>query len=197
MTIPYNRTITNTINALYHMTHVDNLLSILEYGLMAHGNAYQVKDISNHQVNRRRSRCEPIYGYPIHSYVPFYINPKNAMLYALREMQDDIIILVFDKGVIEGRGVLFTDGNASSDETYFSNDLSKLSILLDWRVLRATKWNSFLDGRRKRMAEVLVPNRVGGDRLKKIICNTQATYARLCKICPSGITIEIDHRFYF
>jgi hypothetical protein len=197
MTIPHYHATTNSFNALYHMTHVDNLLSILEYGLMAHGNSYQVKDISNHKVNSRRSRCEPIYNKPIHSYVPFYFNPKNAMLYVRKGIQDDIIILVFDKGLIEERGVLFTDGNASSDETYFSNDLRLLEYLPDWKILNATRWNGFYDGRRKRMAEVLVPNVVGRERLKKIVCNSFATFNRLRQICPSGIKIDVDHKFYF
>ena len=41
---------------LYHMTHIDNLSSILLYGLLPHGNVHQKTDISDRDVNKRRGR---------------------------------------------------------------------------------------------------------------------------------------------
>jgi len=197
MTIAHTVSATFRFTALYHMTHIDNISSIMTNGLLAHGNGYQRVDISDNEVNRRRGRLEPIYQKPIHTYVPFYFNPKNAMLYRRKEIQDDIVILVFDKELIASNGAIFTDGNASSDGTWFSNDLSRLNSLPDWKILTAYRWNGFYDGRRKRMAEVLVPNFVGIDRLKRIVCNSYETSRRLREICPRGVTIEVKHRYYF
>ena len=95
----------NTLNDyqveyLYHMTHIDNLPSILKHGLLAHGNSYQKEDISNREVNSRRSMKDPIYRKPIHNYVPFYFSPRNAMLYYLRDIQNDIVILEIKREVI-------------------------------------------------------------------------------------------------
>ena len=63
------------------MTHINNLDSIIRNGLYPHNNTYKKTDISNVDVNDRRVRLEPIYHKQIHSYVPFYFNPRNAMLY--------------------------------------------------------------------------------------------------------------------
>ena len=52
------------IHYLYHMTHIGNLASILEHGLLSHKKAhkhYQPADISNLEVNARRCVDDPIY----------------------------------------------------------------------------------------------------------------------------------------
>ena len=197
MTVLHNTISTfNNFNALYHMTHRANISSILKHGLLSHGNKYQTKDISDKAVNSRRSRIEPIYGKAIHSYVPFYFNPKNAMLYCRREKQSKIVILVFNASLISYSNAIFTDGNASSDVTQFFNNLGDLNKL-HWSCLKARRWSHHPDGRRTRMAEVLVPNHVGLENLNKIICYSSKTYYKLKESCPSHIRIEIDRSFYF
>jgi hypothetical protein len=187
---------TRTFEALYHMTHIKNLTSILNHGLLGHGNSHQVKDISDNQVNNRRSRVEPIYGKAIHSYVPFYFNPKNAMLYRRKDKQKKIVILVFNKSLVLDNGAVFTDGNAASAGTSFYNNIKDLNKL-NWSCLNDRSWCNHVDGKRTRMAEVLVPNHVGMDRLEKIVCNSHKTYQKLKAICSDRVTIELNHSFYF
>lgn len=110
-----------------HMTHVNNLDSIFEYGLLAHNNPHKKIDISNKEVNLRRNSNEPIYNKSIHDYVPLYFNPRNAMLYKTqKEFGDEIIILAFNRNTILLENSLFTNGNAASDHTLFSNDITEL-----------------------------------------------------------------------
>jgi hypothetical protein len=198
MTIAYNNQNFSKyqIEAFYHMTHIDNISSILKNGLLAHGNGFQKRDISDHAVNDRRSKLERVYWKPVHSYVPFYFNPKNAMLYRRKEMQEDIVILVFSKNLINEQGAIFTDGNASSDATRFFNKLEDLKQL-NWNCLNDRSWYNHNDGRRVRMAEVLVPNCVGVEKLEKIVCCSHKTYARLKQIVPAHIDVELDRKFYF
>jgi len=183
------------INYFYHMTHIDNVASILKHGLLSHTNSFVKQDISNHSVNSRRARREPIYYRSIHSYVPFYFNPKNAMLYARRDMQEDIVILVFDKSIFFEDGAIFTDGNASADATRFfknPNDLDKLN----WDcIFYSEYWNDFVDGKRQRMAELLVPNRVSSSKIAKIICSNSGTKRVLERL--TNIRIEVNPYQYF
>jgi hypothetical protein len=183
-------------NALYHITHIDNISTIFKYGLLAHNNKYQIKDISDNQVNSRRNRIEPIYRKNVHSYVPFYFNPKNAMLYKRKEIQDDIIILAFEKSLIELNGAIFTDGNASSCYSTFYKDIVNLNRL-DWNCLSDWSWCNHPDGKRTRMAEVLVPSHVSIDRLQSVICNSITTYINLLEVCPSDTEIILEQKFYF
>lgn len=185
------------IEYLFHMTHIDNLPSILKHGLHAHGNHHQKVDISDCNVNSRRARNEPIYNRPIHNYVPFYFNPKNHMLSKRRNIQDDIVILVLDRNLILSSGSLFTDGNASSDPTDFSNNLNDLDEL-DWECIYTEGYYSgFSDGPRKRMSEVLVPDFVDVDNIQAILCNNIDTQANIDTISKNTIESIIAQNFYF
>jgi len=183
------------INYFYHMTHIDNVASILKHGLLSHANKLVKQDISNHDVNSRRAKRESMYGRTVHSYVPFYFNSKNAMLYARKDMQKDIVILVFDTSIFFEDGAIFTDGNASNDVTqFFKNpkDLNKLN----WDCLfYAEYWNDFVDGKRQRMAELLVPNRVSSSKIAKIICSNRGTKRVLERL--TNIRIEVNRYEYF
>lgn len=184
------------IKCLFHMTHIDNLPSILQHGLLPHGNRYQIKDISDCDVNSRRARAEPIYHKPIHSYVPFYFNPKNPMLYVRRMLEKDIVMLVVKKELIVQEGALFTDGNASVSSTSFYNDLSKMNKL-DWVCLNDDWWTNHLDGKRTVMAEVLVPDFVGMENIHGIICNNSQTKAKIDTLVHNKIRSLVQTRFYF
>ncbi len=183
------------VEHLYHMTHIDNLPSILKYGLLAHGNGFQQKDISNQEVNDRRSREEPIYGRSLHSYVPFYFNPRNAMLYVQGD-QDNIVILEVRRELILKDGVLFTDGNAASNSTDFYNDLSDLDNL-DWECLRAKYWTEFIDGKRTMMAEVLVPDVVSVDKIEAIACDNSDLQVQVDMLTQGRIPSVIDRSLFF
>lgn len=184
------------IDAIYHMTHIDNVASILEHGLLAHDNGRTQVDISDHCVNALRSKVEPFYGKAIHAYVPFYLNPKNAMLYTRRSLQEDIVIFAFDRTLMLDDKTLFSDGNAASSSTQFYNNLKDLSKL-PWDCLNSNSWNSHEDGKRKRMAEVLVPHCVARQKVQKIFCNSFKSYYQLRALVDSSIEIERNGKFYF
>ena len=98
------------------MTHKDNLPSILRQGLLshnaAHGGGHNARNIADPNVTGIRARkVEPIHGRLINDYVPLYFNPKNAMLYVRKHIQDDIVILGIDPNVILEPQSIFTDGN--------------------------------------------------------------------------------------
>lgn len=186
----------HAIQYLYHMTHIDNLLSILSQGLYAHDNKYQKVDISDCDVNSRRAHTENVYNKPIHSYVPFYFNPKNAMLYKRRSIQNDIVILVLKRDILLSKGSLFTDGNASSDTTSFFNNLDGLSQL-DWGCINDDNWNSHDDGRRTRMAEVLVPDFVDAKNILGIICNNPHTKAKIDALPHNKTASLVSTKLYF
>ncbi len=167
---------------VYHMTHADNLVPIFFTDrLYPHGNPYQVRDISDKDVNDRRKRYDPIFYRPIHSYVPFYFNPKNSMLYKRRGEQDNIVIFAMNIEIVLIEGSIFTDGNASSFSTEFFEDPWDLHKL-DWDCINAETWYDKEDCKRKRMAEVLVPDCVPLNKVEKIICNNEETKSRVEEI---------------
>ncbi len=154
---------------LYHMTHIDNLSSIFEHGLLAHNNSCQKVDISNQSVNARRASIyEPIFNRSLHDYVPFYFNPRNAMLYKTQiEYGRNIVILTFDSEILLQENSLFTMGNAASRSTRYSNDIDKLETF-NWNLIFSRSWNGYPKHvKQAMMSEVLVYKK---QSLKKLMC---------------------------
>lgn len=193
------------INAFYHMTHINNLDSIIKNGLYPHNNIYKKTDISNKDVNDRRVRLEPIYHKQIHSYVPFYFNPRNAMLYRnQKQFGNGIIILQFKNSLINIDKSLITNSNASADSTLFTSNINYLydQNFINLSNLFADSWNnngnSNYQIKQTMMAELLIPNFVGSNHIEKIICmDNQIKRFIDTNINTNGIKVIIDNKKYF
>lgn len=190
--------ILNQINYIYHMTHINNLETILKYGLLSHNNNVVNSRIDNPDVNDRRDFNEPIYHKNLHSYVPFYFNPRNPMLFVNRDKEEEIVILAFDKRLIYSKGAIFTNGNASVRGTKFYNDLNDLDKL-NWECIKSKYWNDFKDGKREIMSEVLIPDKVDIDKLQKIYCYNRDTKLKIEKLLFNypNIAVEINQELFF
>ena len=166
------------IRYLFHLTHRTNVLGIARDGLLSHRTAHERNlplDISNREVNEKRGKTlDKVHDRPLHDYVPLYFRARNPMLSALRGLRDDIVVLYVDRDVIDRPGVVFTDGNAVSAATRFFSEVVDLAQL-DWACLRAYDWTAFEDGRRKRCAEVLVPDRVAPESIRRVVASTDGT----------------------
>lgn len=182
---------------LFHMTHINNLESILSEGLLAKAilkeNRLLKEDISDPLVQNRRDRAEPVHKRSIHDYVPFYLCPRNPMLSKKREIQDKVIILGVSAKALMSLSHLFADGNAASCSTEFSQNETVLVGSLD--VLRAKYWLDFEDGKRRKCAEVLVHSRVDPAFIDLIICNDRNTLAQVNAL--TGIRAVVDKSYYF
>lgn len=166
------------ILCLWHITHKNNVQSILNYGILnnydAHKYAANFIDISDSSVQANRERVEPIFQRKIHSYASLYIKPRNPMMFVRQEIQNNLCLLEVSLKVLNNREFLITDGNAAALNTKFNASIDGLD-LLDWNVLRARYWNDFPDGKRKRCAEILVYPRIMPEFISKIHCCSDQT----------------------
>ena len=160
---------------IYHITHVDNLPSILAAGGLhcdgCVGKAAQnlVSIAYDHIKERRAGRtvpCGP--GGVLADYVPFYFAPRSPMLYTISRGnvpgyaggQSEVIHLVSSaEKVKEAKlGFVFTEGHAVMGFTEFFDDLADLTRI-DWPLMRSKFWNDtdqYPDRKRRRQAEFLV-----------------------------------------
>jgi TPR repeat protein len=184
------------IDALYHITHIDNVEDILNNGILSHTKAHKgfnPEDISMPEAQQYRVKKEPIYNHSIHDYAPLYIQPKNPMLFVLKEKQSDLCILEVDINILRSDKFLFTDGNAASKATKFyksSSDVNKIPI----KVLEADYWNDFEDGKRKRCAEVLIHSSIPTKYINTIHCFNHKTMNKLSYL---NIDTQVSHKMYF
>ncbi len=186
------------INFLYYLVPIDNLISISRNGLLSRNRisgcdiALDIADINVIETRRRKS----FFNHLLLDFVPLYFTPKNPMLYRRREIQDKIAILCLNKNLLLQEGTVFTDGNAASMETRcFRNPMDLES--LDWKCIRAQRWPDFEDGRRKRCAEVLVPDQIPFLHVQKIITQTEDARFRVYETMGEKKKVELQPRWYF
>ena len=170
-----NQNFLDGMSEIFHMTDSNNLKNILLHGLQNHYNTYRQVDISNQEVNARREKVKHIYGHKIHDYVPFYFNPRNAMLYRNRN-NARVIILGLDVRVIKDHqdGFLISNRNASADEAKFSRYLPDLQDLnfINFDDVFSSRWcNNGIannDIKQKMMAEILIDDIVCSRYIRSI-----------------------------
>ncbi|MEH2467821.1 type II toxin-antitoxin system toxin DNA ADP-ribosyl transferase DarT [Nostoc sp.] len=163
---------------IYHITHIDNLSSILQSGeLMSNSRLRQEKtkyfDIAHgHIQDRRGMKSVPCgAGGTLHDYVPFYFAPRSPMLYANHKKTVDkysggqipILHLVSSAEAVDSAGLCFVgaDGHAAMEYTDFFNEIEYLYLdgIIDWEIMEAYYWaDTEEDGdrKRRRQAEFLV-----------------------------------------
>lgn len=211
------------IDFLYHITHLDNMRSIRERGMLSHNAAHQArlaKDISNQGANRRRSNKKP-FGRALHDYVPLFFNHKVPFLSApkVKGIQDSVVILCLDRELLCRDGTIFSDGNGANGPTNFFDDVSHLNRL-NWDIIRPGRNYSWVINRvsgsslttnpdieRIIAAEVLVPDYVPFRDIQRIVVRTGQARRGLENALRQGIIgesgassqvpISIDARMFY
>jgi len=173
---------------IYHITHINNLPSILEAGGLIPNSQLKKQqinylDIAHENIQNRRAKtpvpCSA--GGFLHDYVPFYFAPRSPMLYAIhkgnvagyQEGQNSVIYLVAYVEQIESQGLAFafTDGHAVMAYTSFYDNLEALEHEIDWELMGEKYWaNTPDDPDRKfrRQAEFLVDQFCPWETIKEI-----------------------------
>ncbi len=156
----------------YHLTHIDNIPSIVKCNGLYCTNLKNKYGISHHNVantdiqNRRSEMRVPVgpRGF-IHDYVPFYFASTHKMLLSLLNKkvvdQPYIVFLAVSIEKILRKNVVFTDAAANTKvpPNFYDdpNDLDKLN----WTLIDSTKWKeNSEDESHAKMAEVLIYNHV-------------------------------------
>jgi ssDNA thymidine ADP-ribosyltransferase, DarT len=161
---------------IYHITHVDNLASILRSGGLVSTSrrlreAIQHTDIAHSHIQDRRSKVQVpcSAGGVLHDYVPFYFAPRSPMLYSNHKQnvagyqggQTPILHLVTTPEAVQAAKLpcCFTDGHAAINYAEFYDDLSLLGTTIDWKLMEAKYWSDTEDDPNRqfrRNAEFLV-----------------------------------------
>ena len=160
---------------IYHITHIDNLASIVRSGglrshnkMLADGSPHQ--SIAHQDIQDYRSHktvpCGS--GGLLHDYVPFSFAPRSPMLCSLSHDrvegytggQTPIIHFVTNAQRINQAGLafVFTDGHGRMEISEFYNDLDNLDQV-DWEIMKERYWRDTdvdPDRKRRRQAEFLV-----------------------------------------
>ena len=173
------------IRALYYITHINNLPSILTAGILSHARiraeGVQYTPIYNVDiVNKRRGKNTPA-GKSLWHYANLFFQPRNAMLDRLvnprypenHETRRNLAVLGVANTVLQEQGVFIADGLAADDQTQFYSPSEGLEILqVQQDMLKSDSWISWYHSdeiKRQLMTECLVPNQVNPRHIRKFI----------------------------
>lgn len=182
--------------AAYHITHVENLSSLVECGVLycdrlCTDDGRQPISIAYTSLKETRSRTivRVAAGGTLADYVPFYFAPRSPMLYVIWQGgvegytggQEPIVHLLFSlEHLAEPGRFVITDGHAA---TPLSTQYDTLDALerIDWKIMRASYWadtDEDGDRKRRRQAEFLVHQQVPITALRGIVAIDDEVAAR-------------------
>lgn len=193
------------IRSLYYITHVANLPSILQHGILSHG---QIESRDIHFtpiydadiVSKRKNKTTPDHK-SLWEYANVYFQARNPMMYRVvhEKGRKELAVVGVNSTVVDDDGVLITDGNAANNATGFSRGSEGLRIVQDnWRVIQAEYWNDVDGSKRKIMAECLVRERIAPDHIHTIFVadpNTRQKVERL--IGASRVPVVPEPNMFF
>lgn len=153
------------IKGLYYITHVDNLNSILEKGILSHEEVLKQKvpfqPIYDREIVSRRHERFVDGEKSLWSFANLYFNARNPMMYRVIHEGDKskIAVVQVDRAVLDMKGVFVSTGNAASDPTEILPAGTGLdAIFAQWSTITSEWWKEEDGSKRKIMAEVLVPS---------------------------------------
>ncbi len=184
--------------SLYHITHINNLPNIIEYGLLSTNERRRLglthENIAYRDIQGLRSRmlvpCGR--GGGVHDYVPLYFCKRSPMLYAIIQneiaSEQQIIYLEFPIQILEHYPSVFTNASANTHipPTFYADTLELVN--LDWDAIDTWRWGQQYDTNinvsQKKQAEALIYRNLPLDSLRRIIVKDYS-----CKLIVENILL--------
>ncbi len=192
------------IRELHYITHIRNLPSILETGILCHKEAAKRPHLSvaDEEVQARRAGKTIPNGLPLHHYANLYVNARNPMLFRnCKEYgTNQLCVICVHPDVLHLPNVVIADCNAAAGMARFYDSPDGLNNLdKEYVFIRYWTHHDPIEQRRRGQlicAEVLVPNRIEPQYLTGLKVVSEAVKQHLIQ---SGIAlpIEVAPDFFF
>lgn len=195
------------LRGLYYITHIDNIPSILNRGILCHKKVLedkiQYKPIYDKNIISKRENMKTPDGRSLWEFANLYFQPRNAMLYRIVNFgginMEDIVIIGLKSTILNRHDILITNGNAASNYTEILNIKEARKHVQSIRRRADKTWWAFEDGsKRELMAECLVPNSVSPEYISEIYVPTSESSKKLTSLLKGkDISIIVQPELFF
>ncbi len=189
---------------LYYITHIDNIPSILERGILSHRRIVEedipYTRIDDKEIVDRRKTISTPNGHVLWDYANLYFRARNAMLFKVihKVGKDNVAILVVSPDVKDLSGVFITTGNAAANASEMLQANEGIKTLYQMRKdLEVTYWKDYDGTKRKTMAECLVPDFVPPDKINMIYVADEPTSKKVKKNIGERVPVSCDPDLFF
>jgi hypothetical protein len=193
------------IRGLYYISHIDNVPSILEHGVLSHerilAEKIQYTKIYAEDIVANRQGIQTPDGRSLWSFANLYFQPRNPMLYrVIHEKQaDEVAIISVRPEILDRLDIFISTGNAahSASEILTSGESQKVMR----KIIKETDieyWKEVDGSKRKIMAECLVPDMIPSNLIQTIYVATQAAKTKLEATIPSSnVPVVTEPNMFF
>ncbi len=192
------------LEELHYITLIANILSIRERGILSHNRAKKIPhddSLAMQEIQERRKNKIVPGGNKLHDYVNLYICARNPMMYKRHGNHEAMCVLRVSPTILDIKGTIITDRNASSDYARFGQTPDALKMVAEDRVF-ADDWRNPYDQieewRHKsiKCAEVLVPNQISPEYIFGVYVSGTKSSRQIQTIDPT-IPITINGHLFF
>ncbi len=177
------------LKELGYIVPAANLPSILQHGLLSYAEAQKFKPLSlaDEEIQDRRDQIKVGTRY-LHRYVNLYLNPRNAMLYRVRNRFPNVGVLMVDaEEIFKLSDIWVSDRNAAASHAKFYRAPSGLKHL-DWEAVYSESWahGGKVDTSRKQamQAEILVPTIVPPGFITRLVVSKRRVRVHAQQLAP-------------
>ncbi len=195
------------VKGLYYITHINNLPSILQHGILSHQQVekqgipftriYNPEIVANRQTRRTPA------GNSLWSYANVYFQPRNPMLYkVLSEVnKKEVLIIGVNPQILGTPGALISLGNAASSLSPIldTQEGSKAINGEYWSIINSDWWKTEDGTKRKIMSECLVPNFIPPTQIHSIYVASQSVADNIRPILKNYplVSVVVEPHMFF
>jgi hypothetical protein len=192
------------IKNLYYITHLDNVPSILLYGILSHEEIQRREldftAIYDTDIVSRRSQISVPDGRTLWSFANLYFQPRNPMLYrvAIEQDVDHLAVVAVKTKALARPDVLLANGNAAHRSTIIFPGRERDQFLEEIADIHNLTWWNAEDGSKRRiMAECLVPRLIEPSLIDAIyVANSRVAEALQATVGRSTHVIAEPRMFF-
>lgn len=190
------------LDELHYISHIDNIPSIMKLGILSNHLAASIPHttIAMEEIQDKRERRK-VDDKPLHEYANLYFNARNPMLYKRKSLHQSIIILRINKNIMQERGIIISNRNASSSSAMFMYFPEGLDSIDKGKVF-ANYWthsdwpNYQLKHKSIMCCEVLVPDKVDPLFIFGAYASNKDSSDKIREIAPNW-NIKINSKIFF
>jgi hypothetical protein len=179
------------ISELHYLTHIENLASITDKGILSHVLSREVphQKIDMPEVQKKREGKPIPGGRQLHEYANLYFSARNPMLYKRKDRHTELCVLRVSIEVLDIPGVVIATGNAASDYVAFYPPHKGIECL-NKELIFAEYWTDSdkIKEDKKRVAkcaEVLVPDRVPSKMILGVYVSCNEAKEKVKSLVPN------------
>ena len=196
------------IKSLFYITHINNLPSILQHGILSHqqvtARGLPFTPVYNAEIVAHRQQRQTPDGKSLWEYANVYFQPRNPMLYkVLSEInKNDVVILGTKPQILDTEGAFIALGNAAHLLTPLVDVKTGLQAVNGeyWNILNSDWWKTEDGTKRKIMAECLIPNVIPPAAIHSVYIASASISERIRPLLsqlPHSVEVVVEPHMFF